>query len=86
MMASDSSRAMHIALGDLQVVLGLIWRHLIWVRQKSAGGGRHLTGASGDPDAKGKHATPSGLVSRVRLTTWVGEVVLALLLKTTNRL
>ena len=31
-------------------------------------------------------ATPSGLVSLVRLTTWGGELVLALLLKATNRL
>ena len=38
-------------------------------------------GASGDRDAKGKRATPSGLVSLVRLTTWVGEVVLTLLLR-----
>ena len=35
---------------------------------------------------KGKHATPSGLVSLVRLTTRRGEVVLALPLRATNRL
>ena len=45
------------------------------------GGGRHLAGASGDLDAKGKQATPSRQVSLVRLTTWVGEEVLALLLR-----
>ena len=35
---------------------------------------------------RGSMATPSGLVSLVRLTTWGGELVLALLLKATNRL
>ena len=35
---------------------------------------------------RGSMATPPGLVSLVRLTTWGGELVLALLLKATNRL
>ena len=36
--------------------------------------------ASSDRDAKGKQATPSGLVSLVQLTTWVGEEFLVFFL------